>query len=118
MTTGDAVCDVTHMIAQLMVAALVTKTKQDGEAVVTALRTALADSVTKTVSTYVYLSSLSSPTQIALSFSARTYRQRVSYYICTIVAIHIPTNNHTNHTLPLSSPAMSSSLPRISAADH
>lgn len=48
MTTGDAVDDVTHMIAQLMVPALVPKTKEDEEVVVTALDTALADSVTKT----------------------------------------------------------------------
>jgi hypothetical protein len=48
MTTGDAVCDVTHMITQLMVAARITKTNEDEE--VTALDIALAESV-NTVST-------------------------------------------------------------------
>jgi hypothetical protein len=48
MTSGDAVGDVTHMIAQLMVAAL----KEDEEVVATTLDIALAESVTKTVSTW------------------------------------------------------------------
>ena len=46
MTTADAVGDVTYMIAPLMVVVLVKKTKQGEQTV-----TALAESVTKTVST-------------------------------------------------------------------
>lgn len=69
MTTGDAVDDVTHMIAQLMVPALVLKTKEDEEVVVTALDTALAESVTKTVSIQSTLSlSLFLPLRILFFF--------------------------------------------------
>jgi hypothetical protein len=50
MTTGDAIGDVTHMIAPLMVTAIV-KNKEEEEAAQTASDIALAGSVTKTVST-------------------------------------------------------------------
>lgn len=78
MTTGDAVDDVTHMIAQLMVPALVPKTKEDEEVVVTALDIALAESVTKTVSIQSALSlSLSlSPTQNSLFLLLRQHPDR------------------------------------------
>jgi hypothetical protein len=52
MTTDDAIGDVTHMIAPLMVAALVKKSKEDEVVVETASDLALAESVTKTVSTW------------------------------------------------------------------
>lgn len=53
MTTDDAACDVTYMIAPLMVAALVKKTEEDEEVVATASVIALAETVTKTVSTWL-----------------------------------------------------------------
>jgi hypothetical protein len=51
MTTGDAVGDVTHMIAPLKVATLVKK-REDEVGEETASELALAESVTKTVSTW------------------------------------------------------------------
>jgi hypothetical protein len=56
MTTDDVNGDVTLMIAPLMVAALVKKAKEDGEVVAAASDIALAESVTKTVSTWSALS--------------------------------------------------------------
>lgn len=77
MTTGDAVGDVTHMIAQLMVAAPVSETKEDEEIVVTALDIALAESVTKTVSTYSAVSfSLSHPLRILFFFFCANIQTR------------------------------------------
>lgn len=50
MTTGDAIDDVTHMIAPLMVTALVQKNKEDEVVLESASYLALAEPVTKTVS--------------------------------------------------------------------
>jgi hypothetical protein len=66
MTTGDVVCDVTYMFVPVLVVGP-EKTKEDEEVEVTASYIALAQSVTKTVSTWICSLFLSLPLDI-LSF--------------------------------------------------
>ena len=68
MTTGDAVCDVTYMFAPVLEVELVKKTEEDEEVVAAASYIALAESVTKTVSTWVCCLALSLPLIILPSF--------------------------------------------------
>jgi len=68
MTTGDAVCDVTFMVAPVLEVELVKKTEEDEEVVAAASYLALAVSVTKTVSTWVCCLALSLPLNILPSF--------------------------------------------------
>lgn len=114
MTTGDAACDVTYMFAPVLVAELVKQTEEDEEVVAAASYLALAESVTKTVSTWVCCLALSLPLIIP-SFLHQLIEGWILQMSRRAHSYPGKESHQSRYPLPLS---VSSSPLHITAMDH